>query len=254
MNQKGELFLCDFGNCLNLKSKKCQKWANFEFLGSSEYAAPEVYEMKSLQKKITNQNTLKEMINRYEFEKLDAFSLGVFFFVTIFKGFPFGSAKLKDDYYHLFIHDKDTYWKTYSKNRLISTELKIIFENILTQNYKKRIDVKVLKKEINFKNISFDFIKEEFNHLLKLRKIDFLHNLKDFLSKKFNNRRFFSQEKKIFSNEVQNILQKFLLINKNLITKLKNSLFSLKTENFLFHSNSEYSSESINNSFNEKKF
>ena len=44
MNSKGELFICDFGNCLNLRHKL--NFQNFNFFGTFEYSSPEVYELK----------------------------------------------------------------------------------------------------------------------------------------------------------------------------------------------------------------
>lgn len=252
MNEKGELFLCDFGNCLNLKSKKNHKWKKVEFLGSSEYAAPEVYELSNIQKNIKNKKKLSDKINEYDFRKLDAFSIGVYFFVTIFKNFPFGSAKLNDDYFKLFIQDKETYWKTFLKNRNISSELKNLLEKLLSPNFKKRIEIKSIQKIINKKNFEHNNIEEELKDLLKLRRFEFLNDLKNYLSKKYNNyndRRFLFETKKIYSNEIEIILQKFFHDNINLIQKLKNSLLILKSENFLSHSTSELSNESNDNEF-----
>ena len=48
MDSKADLYLCDFGNSLNLKNKP--SWNKVNFNGTEEYSAPESKELEYLQR------------------------------------------------------------------------------------------------------------------------------------------------------------------------------------------------------------
>ncbi len=108
MNELGDLFLCDFGHCLNLMQEKKIKWKNVHFKGSYEYSAPEVYELEILQATF-KEKLLEKKIQNYDLKKLDMFSIGVLLFVTIMKSLPFSKATLEDCYFNKFIKNKNAF-------------------------------------------------------------------------------------------------------------------------------------------------
>ena len=83
MNSKGDLFLCDFGNSLNKKTKP--NWKKLNFGASDTYSSPEQFNLKALQ----DNKKLWGKLASFKFEKIDCYSLGLILFVLIFNSFPF---------------------------------------------------------------------------------------------------------------------------------------------------------------------
>jgi len=117
-----------------------------KFLGTSEYAAPEIRELEVLQEQFKEQN--KSGMNFQtmpDLTKLDVFSLGVLLFVIYMKSLPFGKASVQDPYYQRFVQNKDSFWKIFAKIRPASKEFKEIIQEMLDSENKNRSALQILK-------------------------------------------------------------------------------------------------------------
>jgi serine/threonine protein kinase len=158
-----------------------------KFLGTSEYAAPEIGELEILQEQFKEQN--KPGMNFQtmpDLTKLDVFSLGVLLFVIYMKSLPFGKANLQDPYYKRFVENKEGFWKIFAKIRPASKEFKEIVQEMLDLDNKNRAVLQILKSH---RWVTKNFPNEEqtkrlLNHFKnKLRKSKFNEEKGEYHSK-----------------------------------------------------------------------
>ena len=63
---EGEMVFCDFGHSINRK-KFFSKFAHISFVGSVQYAAPEMNELTNLKRKKLKEKELKTILNKFNF-------------------------------------------------------------------------------------------------------------------------------------------------------------------------------------------
>lgn len=212
-----------------------------KFLGTSEYAAPEIGELEILQEQFKEQN--KPGMNFQtmpDLTKLDVFSLGVLLFVIYMKSLPFGKANMQDPYYKRFAENKDNFWKIFAKIRPASKEFKEIIQEMLDFENKNRSALQILKSH---RWVTKNFPNEEqtkrlLNHFKnKLRKGKFNEDKSDYQSKlkakvgeDFDSRGdiFYQPSPKTHSNDSFNFDQKNQ--NKLMLDELETIIHSRKAK------------------------
>ena len=153
VDQKGRLVLCDFGNAAFLGIKRKQDrnshskpaFAAFlkkaRFLGSSEYAAPEVNDLELLSERVKTHKEDLSALEPPDLRKLDVFSLGVLLFVIVMKSLPFSRADVLDSYYKRFVENPDAFWKIFAKLRVVSEDFQGLIAGMLALSSKARTDI-----------------------------------------------------------------------------------------------------------------
>lgn len=114
VNGKGELFLCDFGNSLNMKAKP--KWNKVNFSGTDKYTPPELFHLEVIKRN----KSMWGQFQQFEFEKMDLFAIGVILFIMVFNSFPFQSCEPDDPFFKAFVSNKQLFWQSFQKIRKIS--------------------------------------------------------------------------------------------------------------------------------------
>ena len=73
----------------------------------------------------------KEIVQNFNFSKVDFFSLGIILFLLVLKSLPFNKADLSDKYYQKFLTDKNFFWNIFKNIRTVSDDFKSFIEGLL---------------------------------------------------------------------------------------------------------------------------
>jgi len=245
IDEKGNLYLCDFGNSVCCKKPKEVHWKKINFVGSFEYAAPEAYEL-DLIKEVKG---FYQHVKEYELEKLDVFSLGVLAFVLVTKSQPFGRATDEDPYFKRFITSRESFWGIFEKLRSSSKTFKSIIECMLEPANNERINLKDLESmEWLAGEPSKHDVEMELKSLLEKRKQCFLKELAASLESKLTKRKQLVSNSKLHRyKDGEEVLKQFLAKNEKKILRLKFEITESK-KSMGRYSPSEISSVSGNSS------
>ena len=219
VNEKGELYFCDFGNAVCCKKPKEVHWKKVGFVGSFEYAAPEAYELDL----IKEMKGVYQHIKEYELGKLDVFSLGVLVFVLVVKSQPFGRAQDDDPYFKRFLVSKESFWGIFEKLRPASKDFKSLVETMLEPVNSERVELKHLEAQdwlVNEQN-KHD-IEIELKTLLSKRKQVFMKEFAASLESNLTKRKQVTSHGKMHRyKDGEDVLRQFLVKNEKKILRLK---------------------------------
>lgn len=219
VSERGELYLCDFGNALYCRRVKEVHWRKVSFVGSWEYAAPEAHELDA----VKEMKAAHKRVGDYELGKLDSFSLGVLAFVTVVKSRPFGKAHDDDPYYKRFLASKASFWAVFEGLRCVSKEFKAMVESMLEPANSERAGLDQLNmREWLGRELCHSDIEQELRILLEQRKQQFLKELVASLESKATKRKQTMSNSKLQRyKDGEDVLRRFLHKNEKKLMQLR---------------------------------
>lgn len=167
LDEKLNLFICDFGHSFNVKNtslllrtqnnknllkKRINFLSKISFIGSEIYSSPEINNFQdNFDLLIDDPNKFMNRLEEIDFYKSDIFSAGITFFVIFFKAIP---PFKKSQYFNKDLFNKQ-FWEDCLEIRNFSEDFKNLFTNSSKFNPKERYDVQEILDDIFFDENQF---------------------------------------------------------------------------------------------------
>lgn len=203
LDEQLRLYLCDFGHSIDisqgflsksrnskkmLSKKRIEELRQTSFVGSIEYAAPEILELQQIiEEGSKTPKEIAENLREIDLLKCDVFGSGVTLFIQHFKNFPFSKAEKEDLYFRTMLNNPENFWKSFETVRSINSDFIDVFSKSCAIGNEKRLNVKNLLDHPWLTDNGFDFQEDlygEMREWINAKRKSFLKDLVRHLKEK----------------------------------------------------------------------